>query len=854
MKRANVRSCTFKMWKRGHLASVKFESPDSFRRAKTADLLSRDRIFAVDTESLTKNGKLETLLVPVHFHDSSEVIETPEGRGMLAALFDAIWRKGYASKEGAPSSTKQRPKRLRKGKGLTRDGDRETVSPLLSVWFNLPYDFGRLVADLGHQTLRSVAAGADSYRLRVSDRFDLEVRRMHFGSSSAFDWRIRDVQARTIVRLLGLDLVGYWKTSLAAAARAVGVSDKDDIESKIEGVYEKPFESFTEEEWSLFKAYGLGDVKSTLELYHATAKLLTTIDERVVRKTGIIPPSAPGASARIMFAKAFDCHPDIEEWKRYPAWADQMGGDAYFGGRVFSTRPGIHERMATLDLKSAYPFQLSLVPDPVSVETRFVREREGFNVDDWRGRYGVLYVSGESLDNVYPAFRVHDATRNGRLRYVAGPFANVAVTIPELVIGVLRGSLRVDRIHKGVVMLGSSDRSFLRAGVRAFFDIKENQEKAKALRDMAKLLANSAYGKLIEVQSQDYLVAEAFPMARFTKRGEVCASIAHVFAGGGPSLADCEDVYWGEDLPQRARAQRAYADEREAFSGSADERGPLAVAWYTQALALTGAPREPGLVSVAQYLQGFRTFKAGQFFMPLYAAQVTGATSAMVGLMASCLGALQGDTDSVHVQLPLGVARITQLDGYARYFEIMRAAGYESPREAKRLGSWEEETPEPSTESLLARTKLYSHRFADGTYKQAQHGISKFHSPELDAVQKGRAFSDVGTRDVVHGATRDERVKLAKRIRASALHEAIRALIVYGRFSYSSRPSPRKLREAVAQGRTVGEFVSRPMDLTLAADPNTTRDAHGSVRWKPLAPGEDHWAPESNSGIEEAAE
>ena len=853
VREIKYRKCRFKLWKRGCLASVLFNGPISFRRVERSDLLSRDRILAVDTESLTKESALTTLLVPIHFHDTSETIETLDGKNMLALLFDALWRKGYAVAEPRSSRTRQRAPRIdENGKSRRRDGDRQSIPIVLSVWFNLPYDFGRLVGDAHKHLLRSVVAGAESYRLRISERFELEVRKMHFGTAASFDWRIRDTLEKTIVHLVGIDLVGYWKTSLALAAKAVGVAEKIDIESVIDGVYEKPFESFTAEEWGLFKAYGIGDVKSTLDLYHATAELLTTIDARVVRKTGVIPPSAPGASARIMFAKAFDCHPDLPQWDRYEAWADQMGADAYFGGRVFAVQPGVHTRMATLDLKSAYPFQLSLLPDPVTVEMELISKISGFNPDEWRGLYGVLYVSGESLDDIYPAFRIHDPERNGRLRYVAGPFENVAVTIPELVIGCLRGSLRIDTIHKGVVMKGSAEKSFLREGVKMFFDIKENQANAKALRDMAKLLANSSYGKLIEVQAHDYLLAETFPMPRFAAHEQVCASLAEIFAACGPHPDASDSLYWGVEEAQIALAKSSYLADHDGYEGSLEDKGAVAVGWYVQALTLArveiASEKEGELCSIAQYMQSFRSFKAGQFFMPLYASQITGATSAMVGLMASCLRALQGDTDSVHVKLPEGVKRITEMPGYDRYFEIMKRSGYSSPKEAKKLGSWEEETPEPSVESLLARTKLYSHKFADGTYKQAQHGISKFHSPEIEAVLKGRPYSDLATRGLVHGASREERGALAKAVRASALHEAVRALIETGKFSYDAKRSPRKLREAVARGLVVGEFISRPMDLVLAGDPNTWRDDLGRVHWNRLAPGEVHWAPEAEGG------
>jgi hypothetical protein len=850
MSQHYYRDWTCKLWKNGAEVGARFRGPKVFRRAKTYELLPRDRVFAVDTESLSSQGKLTTVLTPIHFHDRGVMVETREGRGMLHELFAAVFaRDGYLVKEEQPAYTKQRERRTRTTGADWRDGDRQSLDPVLSVWFNMPYDFGRLASDVPY-ILRSVAAGAPSYRIRISDRFELEVRRMHFGSAASFDWRIRDVQAKSIVRMLGLDLTGYWKTSLAKAARSLGVAEKIDIESQIEGVYEKVLESFTPEEWHLFKLYGLGDVQTTLELYHRTAELLTRIDPRVVRQTGVIPASAPGASAKIVFAKAFDCHPDRESWERYPTWADQMGARSYFGGRAFCRRSGVFRRMKTLDLKSAYPFQMALLPDPVTV--RMCREHatridssEAF-LRAYRGRYGVLCVSGEGLDDEMPAFRAHDKENHGRLRYVAGPFQKQWVTIPELVIGVVRGALRIDVVHDGVTTNGSSESSFLRAGVKDFFAIKEDKSNEQALRDLAKLLANSLYGKLIEVVLQDYLIAERNPCLRFTEHARICEGIATLFASGGES-DDFDALYWGESPEQIAKAQsffRAVKVERLPH----DKRGPEAVTAYVEALEFAGAPHEPGsYVSVAEFVRSHKAYKAGQFFMPLYASQVTGATSAMVGLMAHCLDAYQGDTDSVHCPLPEGAESLTELPGFARYFDLMAEAGYPSARKVNgvtvhgaagidSLGTWEEETPEPSIESLLVRPKVYSHAFAKpfkggSKHKQAKHGFARFHTPAVDAKRREGSPIDL----LGEGPTipLEERAARGFRVSEGELHEAMRTLLLSGAYAYDARKAPRKLREAIRSGLPVGEFVPRAMRMTLAPDPNTWKDEHGFIHWAP---------------------
>jgi hypothetical protein len=802
--------------------------------------MPKERIFAVDTESLTSNGQLKTVLTPVHYYDKSEVIETLDGKGMLEKLFASIFTRGWQVAYKNRSRIKRRTKRSKPGEDRgRRDGRRCTIPPALSVWFNLSYDFPRLCAD-NRYALRSVCAGADSCKINISERFDLEILKMHFGAASSFDWLIIDKKAKTVVRLLGIDLTGYWKMNLGAAAKSVGVSEKIDVESQIEGVYEKPLEKFTAQEWELFKEYAIHDSITTLELYNATALLLTTIDARVVKQTGIIPASAPGAAAKIVFAKAFDCHPEIKSWRRYSSYADMLGCKAYFGGRVFCTRPGIHTRLTTIDLKSAYPFQTALLPDPVTVVMQPIDECS-FVLDRWIGQYGVLTISGESTDDLYPPFRVHDPHHGGRLQYVYGPFEKIEVTIPEIVIGVLRGVLRVDKIHRGVHMIGSAEKSFLRKGMAVFFAIKEDPKSSKALSQMAKLLLNSTYGKLVEVQCSEYMVAERSAVPDFVDREEIVASAVSVF-----SNSDCNDeTYFGETPEKEETAREAFARSM-LDSERQKDKGLYALESYFQALSFAGVRvQSQKSVTPSQFVSGFEKYKCGQYFMPMYAAQITGATSAMVGLMAECTGAFQGDTDSVHVQLPEGIERATDLPTIDRYYDIMARAGYPSPRKKTKdvswqggiqgmpsLGSWAEESTAPSKESLLVRPKVYSHHFAEGTldkpngsplqYKQAKHSFSKFDSVAIQSAN----------RDI--SVTKEERGKKAKNLVMSEQHACMREIIEGKKIGYDTKPAPRKLREAVRSGKEVGEFISRHVELGAVPDPNTWTDKNGYVRWLPL--------------------
>ena len=784
-----------------------------FNERPVYETLSRDRIFSADTESLTSDGKLRTLMTTLQHHNSAELLESPSGTGMLVELARSVVNR-YGVEEKRPSRTAQRPKR----EGGGRDGRRETVPVALSVWYNFPYDIGRLAADRP-EILRSVMVGANSYRVPLSDRHEIEVVRMHFGSSSSFEWFVRDHEEGAVARLLGIDLTGYWKTTLRKAAEAAGVTLKKEIP---QDWYERPREEFSEEEWQLFCDYGLGDVKTQLELYHATVDLLVNIDARVVTRTGVIPPSAPGAAARIVFAGAFDAHPELKKenggpgsWDRPPTWADQAGCDAYRGARVFCVVPGITEAMLTLDIKSAYPYVMACLPDPVTTEYRSVKtrtyklEEQGKFAAEFRGRWGVLYIDGEGLDEVYPALREHDL-QNRRLRGVYGPFENLAATVPEIVIGVVLGTLRIDRVRGGVIMEGSNRTSFLNAAMSKFFGIKNDKSKAKALRDMAKLLANSTYGKFVEINITEFDVAEDFPMKNFL-HPEVAPTIARLFAARGT----VDKGYFGEKGEQQERVMRSFLNGIRGIADDDPERGALVILEYTEAMEAAGVDSD-GDTTIGDYMRKHVKHRVGQYFMPLQAAQITGLPSAMVGAAACCLGALQGDTDSVHVPVPKGFvckkdanARTLNLPGWDDFEAVLRMAGYgEELKEIPDLGQWFCEADAPSSESVLVRPKVYSHRFPDGSHKQAKHGFSKFPRPDVHkSVDKKKAAE-------------------------SALHEAIRELVTEGTLSYMSRKAPRRLRAAVRNGGEVGEFVQSEVELILRQDPNTWKDSEGVVRWK----------------------
>ena len=807
---------TFALWKSGELINATATGTDVFERSDAPPaLISLDRVFAVDTESTLKEGVLVTDLVPIAWYDETTLIDARDDdkRRVVERFLDEVLTR-YGVSSDRPSQTKQRRRRNRgEGDQTKRDGRRSQVPLVVSVWFNLPYDITRLFAETWE--VRAIHAGVDAWNMEVRDGLSIEWLLYMDKSAPQFRWMIRDADRKLVCNLAGIDLTGYWKCSLEAASKSLGGEGKTDIEALVPNVHERPFESFTVFEQEARRSYAIKDVAETAFVYRRTVEELCRIDPRVVNQRGMIPPSAPSAAARLMFERAFDAHPSLSTWRKPPAWVDQLGCDGYYGGRAFAARPGIYPKggFRILDLKSAYPTVMSILPDPVTAKYRRVRASKRFDVDRFAGRFGVLVVSGECLDSRYPAFRAHDEATT-RLRYVAGPFYRHRATIPELVIGVLRGALRIDQVHGGVVVEGSPDKSFLRSSILELYALKE-REKKSPLGLLAKLLMNSAYGKLIEIVMKELRTRTPTPVPAFT-------SHIHAIAKSMIRLdiepeAPAEALFFSTDTDEADTLRRIYA-----------ARIDLGVVAYAETMA-TVHPFEEGGVTLRDFVRGARSYSTGRYFLPIYASQITGLVSAELGTMAACVDAFCGDTDSVHFLCdgdPLAH------EGVERYFEIMGKSGYPAPRAGRpetdiapgcTLGRWESDSTSPSVETVIVRPKVYSHRFEEEggvvEYKQALHGFSRYTSPEAEAARKNTALSV------------EDRGKEARDVRRSSLHEDMRRLVLGENVAYVTRPAPRRGRTAAISGEVAGEFVTKRVEVVNPPVFGTEMGEGGYARW-----------------------
>jgi hypothetical protein len=818
------------LWKHGELQHVECKPSPVFKVQKEIPtLLDEGRIFSEDTESTHVSetpGTLSLVLdsIQLGFQDETVLLERVSSPDLVIAKLEILADR-FAVPMAKPSWTKQRKKRLGTNRRLVRDGRRQAVPLSAAIFFNASYDITREFSRI--EQLRAIHAGVDSYKMRISPRWEIEWLRYIDGSATQFDWIVRDYVGRRVMRIVGLDLTGYWKTSLQKASTTMGGKGKIPIEDLVPDVHERDYASFTPTELMYRREYAKGDAEVTLRLYHATADTLCRIDSRVIRKNGLIPFSAPGAAARMMFAKVAECHPDIESWPKPPVWADQDGADVYLGARAFAAVVGSHVGCRSDDLKSAYPAATSLLPDPVSVSYRRIPPGP-FDLERWRGRFGAIRISGVGLDPVYPALRRHEGDR---LRYLVGSFREQIVTIPEVVMGVARGALRVDEVHGGTWLDGDPSTSFMRRFMVDVFRIKEEHSKngRTPMGELAKLLLCSAYGKLIEVQTSEIMLEAAFPVPDVRSLPEcrliISSMIRCALLERGAQL-NPEDVWLGsasiEARPRREaneavfqrRLRRARADEDHPWFGLG------ALEAYCSTLRDMFGPLP--LVPLRDLARSARRYRAGTYFLPLFAAQITGFVAGQLGVRASCVRALCGDTDSVHF-----IPNSATPGNVRRYFQIMADAGYQAPRLDRpdtliaetSLGIWADDMPSPSTESYIVRPKRYSHKYWDPEkerwrYKQAVHGFSRFTSPEAEAEKD-----------------RDR----AAELRQIAAHDVMRRMIAgEDVVSFRQRRAPRKGREAVRTNELVGEFSAKDVFLKNDPVPGTTMGDDGVVRWLDL--------------------
>ena len=728
-------------------------------RSKPTDPIPVNLIYGVDSESLfNQSDELKTVAIPYYAGLKEECLtyeQINKYTNPFESFLDVVFSRHAEPEKGKlkPSNTKIRGD----GYGHARPGRRGKVPFILLVWYNLEYDISRMFAPESN-FWRGVKTGHDGVRLQFG-QYEMEIRHhLLFGSAPHFDYIFR--HDGYILEVKALDMWGYWKGGLDNTAKALGVEGKAEVDTEI---FSRKLETLTPDEWQDLYKYAKQDANTTREIYLKTAELLSAISMTVFCK-GILPPSAPKAAARICFGKL-----EREELDPAPINAIQHALNGYHGGYVYAMRRGYLENVSVIDRKSAYPTILKMLPNPETVT--YTSIRAGTIFKSLIGKVGFVVASFMESNRVHPCASLFGS--DGRTLHPYGTLTKITISIPELAVGVLTGSVTDVVIHSGFYLKGETGGIFYDF-IDKVYELKNNSESKSPMYTVAKLLMNALYGKLIEIHDLE-----------------------------SPLINDSDFDLIVPDIDNddyKALLLEAYANEdMQKFEEVCEDFG-----------------RKFGrgkLTTFGQYLSS-DICTVGNYFTPVYASLVTALQRAWVVLVSRTLDSVAGDTDSIFTQMdingPIFKTRIIKADILARQIGI----GY--VREGSELGDYEVEIH--GGNGWLSGIKQYWFYNPNGKPKCAHHTLIK---PDLD-------FSDL------KGLPKKEQGKIIAERRTEFFRLAIKTLSEGQAFSYVGASSPVKLKTSLQRGKDFGVFEKQARTINAKHDNRLNEITSGVFEWKSI--------------------
>ena len=471
----------FKAHKNGQGVDIEY-TMRPIARSKETDPIPLELIYGVDSESLfNEQDELKTVAIPYYRGLTQECL-TMEQINKYTNPFEAFLDVVF-DLHAVPEVGKIRPSQTKiRGEHGKRRAGRHKVPFVLFIWYNLEYDIARMFAP-DSNFWRGVKTGHDGVKLQLG-KHEMEIRHhLLFGSAPHFDYIFR--HDGFILEVKALDMWGYWKAGLDSTAQALGVKGKAVVDTDL---FDRKLESLTSDEWQNLYEYAKQDAATTREIYLKTAELLASISTSVYVK-GVLPPSAPKAAARICFAGLSN-----EELEPAPPGPIQHALNGYHGGYVYALRRGYLENVTVVDRKSAYPTILKLLPNPETVTYHNIKRGELFK--NLIGKVGFVVASFTESNRVFPVVSLFGA--DGRTLHPWGKLESITISIPELSVGVLMGSVTNVKVHGGFYIEGETGGIFYDF-IERVYDLKNNSESKSPMYQVAKLLMNSLYGKLIEI-------------------------------------------------------------------------------------------------------------------------------------------------------------------------------------------------------------------------------------------------------------------------------------------------------------------------------------------------------------------
>lgn len=733
------------------------------------ETLDEDCIYGVDTESFhsIQLNRLHTAMVQLADDVTEYCYEPSIDESPFHYMMDEPFKRHSEFMKGKISKSRTELQR-EPGK---RGSGRRKIPTVLLCFYNLEYDLSRMFNpdsaffDLARVNVEGLKVVVDGYEIE-------NVHMILSGSSPHFSWIVR--KNNCVLRVMGIDLWGYLKGGLGISAKALGVIDKIEIDKDYFSI---PLEELTNAQMDELRTYGKRDPRTTRQLYIQLLKILTDFNPAVVTSKGVLPPSAPGAAVRIMFA-------GMKEEKMYqsPKWAVKLALDAYNGGLVFARVRGSVRNMLVGDRRSAYPTMMCLLPDPEQIKYVTVWNPK---VEDLIGKIGFCRASFRNDSDIIPMVTTFNDT--AKSNHAPGHYINQAISIYELAAGYLLGQFKNIKIKQAVYLSYPPEAmksGFIYDYVQHYFNLKNQNEKGSALYLLAKLMINSPYGKLIEMRSMENLI-----IPRLVKHLKV-------------------PLEWAVKLNKDKKFRLRFYDILLNGGNNIDDFLRKNITGF-----------ETDFIEIGDLVRSV-DLSAGTYFFPFYASLITGGQRAWMSVYTYYTKAYLADTDSAFT--PLGKEEF--IEAIRNADVITSRIGVGRCRVGNDLGDVDIELE--NGHGYIAGIKQYALTDNNGHTKLAHHAITK----PLDTTHKEQFYIDT-----IQSLAMNQQVKYQEKASPVKMRTALMRGRDYGKFESESRtiyPKNDERMELVhmTKDRTYFRWIQKPLqseDNSESCNPVTDFDISG---------------------------
>ena len=401
---------------------------------------------------------------------------------------------------------------------LTSHKYRETIN----FFYNLEFDFTAWLKMLGQQVSLAMYGNGRATlddKLEITDDENNYTFKLSYLAKKAFHIKVKGQKKYSYY-----DNLQYFQTSLDKAAKKyLGLTKDEGFKGKysskalFEGreTIEQCIARFEEHymlesEWTLTRRKQevvemkqfFGEFKSQQEYREKLLKYAIR-DASLCRQLGVIIVQGINNFAN---TRNFNSSATISEYyfRSNDVHIPKLAGaifkkflETYYGGRFEITHKGHVEQVSMFDIKSAYPYAMTKMPilskHPICKNTYRVSESSKF------GAY-LVNVDIPVNDYLSPL-----PIRNGVVKFPTGRFNNY--WIDKVTLELLQDIGYKYHIIRGVEIYDENADYRLAELVHKLFAIKEDKKNPEVVRQAAKIILNSLYGKFIQLVDDTMLEA-----------------------------------------------------------------------------------------------------------------------------------------------------------------------------------------------------------------------------------------------------------------------------------------------------------------------------------------------------------